>query len=137
MGLTKLLHVSNQLQSTNLDLTRASELITSTMATLSEMRNDKTWNHMFKYMKNVAKLHDIEVVVESMRLIRKRPRHLGLSDYIADSTIGHRDSLNTSQLLKVHTYYSVLDSMLTEMNHRFSEKNLQLMRAKESVDPTF
>ena len=75
-----------------------------------------------------TKLHDIEVVAESMRPIRKRPRHSGLSDYIMDSTTGHRDSLNTSQFLKV-TYYSVLVCMLTEMNRRFSEKNLQLMRA--------
>ena len=46
-----------------------------------------------------TKLHDIEVVAESMRPIRKRPRQLGLSDYIVDSTTGHRDSLNTSQFL--------------------------------------
>ena len=59
--------------------------------TLREMRSDGTWDHTFEYITDVAALHGIEVEHS------KRPRHSALpDDYVADSTIGQRDRLNTS-----------------------------------------
>lgn len=130
MGFTKLL--SDQLQSKDLDLASATDLVVSTMDTLREMRSDDKWNHTFKYITDVAALHGIEV--EEPRRRSKRPRYS--DDYVSDSTIGHRDPLNTSQSLKVNIYFPVLDHILSEMEHRFSETHLSTMKAVQACNPT-
>ena len=130
MSFTKCL--SDQLQSKDLDLTKATELVVSTMDTLQELRSDETWNHTFKYITDVAALHGIEPSRCSTRSYNS-----ALSDdYVVDSTIGHRSSLNTSQSLKVNTYFPVLDHILSEMKRRFSETHLGIMKAVQACNPT-
>ena len=68
MGTTKSL--SDQLQSKEIDLAAASDLILSTIDTLKKFRSDEAWDHTFNYIADVAKLHDIEI---EERRHRKRP----------------------------------------------------------------
>lgn len=70
MGLTKLLF--DQLQSKNLDLASATDLVVSTMDQLKEMRSNDMWDHTFKYISDVATLHGIEA--EDDRQPRKEQR---------------------------------------------------------------
>lgn len=58
MSITKLL--SDQLQSENLDLASAGELVLSTINTLMELRSDERWEQTFRYINDVATLHNIE-----------------------------------------------------------------------------
>ena len=70
MGMTKLL--SDQLQSSNLELTSATDFVVSAMDTLKQFRSDSTWDHTFKYITDVAALHDIEVEEERQRSSKQR-----------------------------------------------------------------
>ncbi len=70
LGITKSL--SDQLQSRDLDLHSAGELVISTNDTLILFRNDETWDHTFKYVKDVATLYNVEI--EKRRPTRQRRR---------------------------------------------------------------
>ena len=124
MSLTKSL--LDHFQSRDLDLVNPADLEASTMDTLKELRSDEKWEHTFQYIKDVAALHDIEA--EERQLCQRQPRPRG--DYAMDSTLGHREALNTSQSLKLSVYFPVLDHILSEMGRRFSERNLTIMKFK-------
>lgn len=140
MGMTKLL--SDQLQSSSLDLASATDLVVSTIQSLKELRSDNKWSGTFKYITDVATKYSIEVESDTGqgrggRGRSKRRRQSALSeDYIVDSTIGQRDSLNTSERLKVDIYFPVIDSMLSEMERRFSSIHLGIMKAIQACTPT-
>ena len=130
MSFTKSL--SDHLQSRDLDLVSAADLVTSTMQILKELRTDEKWEHTFKYINDVAALHDIEI---EERRRRRRPRPAVRDDYVTESTLGHRDPLNTSQSLKLDVYFPVLDHILSEMERRFSERNLEIMKGLQACSP--
>ena len=69
MSFTKSL--SDDLQSRDLDLVNAADLVASTMDMLKELRSDEKWEHTFQYIKDVAALHDIEA--EKRQLRQRRP----------------------------------------------------------------
>ena len=70
MGLTKSL--SDQLQSEEIDFALAADLVASTSDTLKTFRRDDTWDHTYKYITDVAALHNIQV--EELRR-RRQCRH--------------------------------------------------------------
>ena len=45
--------LSDKLQSTQLDLARAADLVSVTIETLEEFRSDKEWQKVFKYWDSV------------------------------------------------------------------------------------
>ncbi len=103
------------------------------MDTLKELRSDDTWNHTFKYITDVAAIHNIE---EERQHSKRKRRSAIQEDYVTDSTLGHREPLNTSQSLKRDIYYPVMDHMLSEMERRFSETNLGVMKGVQACNPT-
>ena len=58
--------LSDQLQSVNIDMAKAADLVTATIATLQEFRSDSAWNHLFKYVENVANLPEICVTPQRL-----------------------------------------------------------------------
>ena len=105
LGLTKSL--SDQLQSRDIDLCSASELIESTIGTLKSFRNEGTWKNTFEYIKTVADLHHIDM--EEVRPIRQRRRPQRMEDFISETSTGQREPLNNSQSLKQNIYFPVID----------------------------
>ena len=53
LSITK--HLSDALQSTNMDLAKAIDLVSATVETLEEFRSDCSWEHLFDYVETVAK----------------------------------------------------------------------------------
>ena len=51
--------LSDTLQSTQLDLARAADLVSVTIETLEEFRFDKEWQKVFQYCDSVCKIHNI------------------------------------------------------------------------------
>ncbi len=62
--------LSDQLQSPEIDLTFAADLVLSTSDTLRVLRNDNTWNQTFKY---IASINNIEAQEPRQR---KRARRM-------------------------------------------------------------
>ena len=65
--------LSDQLQSTGVDLATAGDLVNTTKSTLEEYRNDIMWEKVYNYAQSVADLHGIEVVSPIRQ--RRPPTH--------------------------------------------------------------
>jgi len=126
--------LSDSLQSTQIDLSKAANLVAATESTLQDFRTDDEWEKVFTYAKSVAEANSIDInnQVQSQRQ-RRTPRHF--DDGIVYQSIGARDTLSTSQHCKVAIYFPVLDSVLLEIRDRFSHNNVKLMKAISSTNP--
>ncbi len=70
-------HLSDQLQSSTLNFSSASEFVVATKSLLKEYRIIAYWQKLHEYAVDVAKLHDISITFNSLSTRkRKRPRHL-------------------------------------------------------------
>ena len=92
--------LSDQLQCTQMDLTKAADLILGRVSTLKEFRCDGQWNHLFKYANDVAKLHGIDVVL--LRPSRRKQLPSRLQDGLSWSLLElhHLHSLNISKIIQ-------------------------------------
>ena len=123
--------LSDVLQSTSLDLAKAADLVLGTIETLEDLRTDNYWDRLFTYVESVAKLHSIDIIRHRPSRKRKLPSRL-CNTVILEST-GSSETLTTSQEFKVGLYYPILDAFLMELNHRFSGRNVELMRAIHAI----
>ena len=58
-----------------------------------------------------------------------------MQDGIVLAPTGTREALSTSQQYKVNLYFPVIDSFLAELNRRFSQENIEIMRAIHAFNP--
>ena len=130
MGLTKAL--SDQLQKRDIDLAAAADLVVSTADTLRGMRSDTTWKQMYKYITDVAKLHNIDIELPK----RRRCRPNVIEGFVSLESSGQRECLDNSEVIKVNIYFPVLDVMLSEIDRRFTRVNLGLMKSLQACHPT-
>ena len=124
--------LSEQLQETKLDLAKAADLVLATTETLQEFRQDKSWEQLYDYAKSVADLNGINVETREQR-VRKLPRRL--HDTIVLESTGSRPDLATDDQYKVDLYYPILDSFLAEINRRFTNENVEVMKAIQACSP--
>ena len=125
--------MSDQLQSKSLDFASATSLVLSTKETLQELRTNESWEQTYTYIKSVADLHGIDEFFKDTRK-RKRPSRR-IQDSVLLESVGHRDSLSCSDCIKIDIYFPVLDHALSELEHRFSNCNLDLMRSVDACNP--
>ena len=127
--------LSDQLQSSTIDMAKAADLVCATVGILQDFRTDSKWEQLFKYVQDVASLHNIQTEVPGPRSQRSRQLPRRYEDGLVMETIGSRDGLMTSELLKISVYFPILDAMLSELDHRFAEKNLEHMRSIQACSP--
>ena len=133
LSITKSL--SDVLQSAGLDLAKAADLVSGTIETLEDLRTDNYWDRLFAYIESVAKLHSIDIIGHRPSRKRKHPSRLCNTDVVILESTGSSEALTTSQQFKVGLHYPILDAFLMELNHRFSGKNVELMRAIHACNP--
>ena len=129
--------LSDQLQSTKMNMAKAADLVTASIETLQEFRSDEEWDKLYKYVTDVAKLHDINEAPPRPRRQRRLPSRLSAEAnvIIALETIGFRETVTASNDYKICLYYPVLDAVILELNSRFAGKNLDLMRSIQCCNP--
>ena len=125
--------LSDQLQSIKINMAKAAELVTATIETVQLFRSDEEWGKLYKYVCDVAALHDITEA--SLRPQRQRRMPRRLNDVIIMETTGARKSVDSSEDLKVHFYFPILDAIISELQRRFDDKNLELMKVFQCCDP--
>ena len=124
--------LSDVLQSTKLDLAKAADLISGTIETIEVFRSGDEWEKVFAYCENVAQMHNIPTI-ECTRS-RRPPKRF--DDGVVLETTGVRDRGSTSDNYKISLYYPVLDSFLSELKRRFTNKNKAIMQALQTCCPT-
>ncbi len=118
-------------QNKDATLGRATEIITGTITSFEEKRNqfDLLWEEIQKF----ADEHDISL--EPVRVSKKRKQPERMKDYYTDSTLGKSAFLdsssdtNISDYWKINIYYQIMDNIIGNFKKRF--ENLPLA---ESVD---
>lgn len=125
--------LSDQLQSTRIDMAKAADLVNATIDTIKEFRSDSEWEHVFKYVQDVAALHHISMSPSRPQRRRQLPSRLEDS-LVLDST-GSREVVTTREQFKISLYSPILDAMFSELQRRFTNKNLELMRAIQACTP--
>lgn len=125
--------LSDQLQSVQLDLSSAANLVQATKSLVEEYRTDELWNKAYCYAKDVAELHSI--VVESICQSRRKKHPTRLSECMILESTGHREPLSTSVSYKTSLDYPVLVVFLAELSQRLDQKNLDLMHAIQACHP--
>ena len=99
------------------------------METLQQFRSDEEWNKLYKYVVDVASLHNIEIAPLRSQRQRKMPKRF--EDVIVLESTGSRETDD----YKISLYFPVLDAMISELCSRFEDKNVQIMRAIQCCNP--
>ena len=119
--------LSDQLQSVSNDMARAADLVEATIETLEDIRSDSSWDHLYKYTQDVAKLNNVPLLpVATGRPCHSKQIPKRLESGIVFQSTGSRQSVSIAEEFKVSLYFCILDSMLGELKHRFDKKNLTL-----------
>lgn len=126
--------LSDQLQSTTIDMARAADLAEATIETFEEFRTDAAWEHLFQYSKDVATLHNISSTLPRPQRQKRLPKRLEDGVLVLSGT-GSRDVMTSSAHFKISIYFPILDAMLSELQRRFNDKNLEQMKGIQSCNP--
>ena len=125
--------LSDLLQAEHLNYAAAAACIRATKETIQSLRCEEEWKKLWDEAVSMATNYG--VAVESMRPRRNRRLPERLEDAVLTAeTIGNRDA--PVQEYRVQVYYSTLDTILEEMNSRFSDTNLSLLCAMQALLPT-
>ncbi|CAF4096061.1 unnamed protein product, partial [Rotaria magnacalcarata] len=133
LGIIKVL--SDHLKSSSLDYVRGECLITSVIQQLKDLRNDESFNQIYEKVKEFCNSNDIDFV-QQYRSYRTTAVPARFQEFIIDSTIGQRETLQTSTDYLNRLYFPLIDCMLVELNDRFSSKTLSLMKSISTVYPS-
>ena len=125
---------SDSLQSSQIDLGKAADLVLATECTLQDFRTDSEWEKVFSFAKSVAEVNEVEInaAIQSCRQ-KQAPCHF--EDVIIYQSTGARGILSSSQHYKVNLYFPILDSVLLELRNQFSHNNIEIMKAISSINP--
>ncbi|KAI6658296.1 hypothetical protein LOD99_15565 [Oopsacas minuta] len=125
--------LSDYLQSPQVNLANATDLVSSTVSTLGYFRTDEEWEKIFRYSENVARSNNIDITKYQEPRQRRLPQHL--KDFTVFAPTGTRESLSNIQQYKVNLYFPILDTFLEELNRRFSKGSTDIMMAIHSFNP--
>ncbi|CAM4869410.1 unnamed protein product, partial [Rotaria socialis] len=118
----------------SLDYVRGECLITSVIGQLKDLRNDQSFNEIYEKVKEFCSSNEIDFV-QQYRSYRVAAVPIRFQEFIIDSTIGQRETLQTSTDYLNRLYFPLIDCMLVELNDRFSSKTLSLMKSISAVYP--
>ncbi|XP_011405787.1 PREDICTED: zinc finger MYM-type protein 1-like [Amphimedon queenslandica] len=129
--------LSDKLQCSSINLSLASELALATKSLLTEYRTTKYLNKLYEYAVEVAKLHDIIINSHSQRgTLGRRKRPSRLEECVVLKTVGSCDSVSTSEDMRCHFYFPILNKFLAELSNWFDEKNVDIIDGVSSCTPT-
>ena len=128
--------MSDELQSVSNGMARAADLVETTIEALEDICSDSSWDHLYKYTQDVAKLNNVPLLpVATGRPCHSKQIPKRLERGIVLQSTGSRQSVSIAEEFKVSLYFCILDSMLGELKHRFDKKNLEIMKAIKSCNP--
>ena len=124
--------LSNLLQSEKISYAAAASCIRATKATLVNLRSEETWCDIWEEAVSLAETCGISVTPLRHRRSHRLPSHLNES--FIDSSVGRSRDASIEDY-RTQVYFATLDVINEEMNDRFSELNLSLLKALEALIP--
>ena len=125
-------NLSNLLQSQTINYAAAATSISATKTSLETLRNETEWKGIWDSAVELAGRQ--EITITPIRSRRQRHPPSSLSHSVIDTTTGIRPDPATDYCTSI--YYASIDTLLGELNRRFSETNLLLLKSLQSLVPT-
>lgn len=130
LNLTKLL--SDMLQSPQLDLASAINLVQTVEDDLADRRGEAAWEKIWKESIDLAEACDIDLHEAPVRR-RRQPRRL--EGFSVEAPIGNRPKLVTQSDYCTQVYYPVIDRLKAELENRFSNDACRVLTGVAALNP--
>ncbi|KAI4831037.1 hypothetical protein KUCAC02_002638 [Chaenocephalus aceratus] len=125
--------LSDHLQSPDLQLASATDLVESVITSLSEKRNEKSWNDI---LDKAQALSTKTGILLQLRQERGQPQPAShLQEFVVDAPTGTLPPLTSSDDIRKHCYYPVIDRLVNEMKRRFSS-SCGVLQGASALNPT-
>jgi hypothetical protein len=119
--------LSELLQSPNLHLLSAVDLIETLRETFEEHRNeDEYFNELWNTVIHTCETCNIPRHPETPR---------ALNDSYVTSTLGHRSQVNGKDAFRTNIFLPIMDSIIGEMQKRFSTSSCNIMKGLQGLNP--
>lgn len=132
-------NLSDLLQSQSIDLSSAICLIQSSIDTFKDLRCDDRWELIWQEICSFSRHHNIEPNPPSRHCRQKRGPSRLRDFVITSETLGSNDNRDSTQSLsdcyKTSVYFATLDVILVEMNERFNDSTLTILKAVDALHP--
>ncbi|CAF4769458.1 unnamed protein product [Rotaria sp. Silwood1] len=116
------------------DLDSAQNLITTISEQLKLMRDENSFKDLFHRAITFGNENDVNMN-GSIRMRRKKTIPTRFKNGIVTLSVGHRDYNTSEENFRVTMYFPTIDSILIELNERFSCHNLQIANSISSLSP--
>ena len=124
-------NLSNLLQSKTINYAAAATSIAATKTSLESLQCESEWQRIWDSAVELADSQKITITPIRSRCQRQPPP--SLSHSVVETTTGVRDNATE---YRTSVYYPSIDTLLGELNSRFSETNLSLLKSLQSLVPT-
>ena len=121
-------NLCNLLQSRTINYAAAATSISATKTALETLRTEAKWQVLWDTAVQLAESQ--EITITPIRPRRQRQSPASLSNSVVETTTGVRNNITENH---TSVYYASIDSMLGELNNRFSETNLSLLHSLQSL----
>lgn len=101
---------------------------------ITEVRSEEEFQKLFKQIREFCISNDIDLNVK-LRQRRKITVPIRFKDCLVTSTLGQREVIGSEGEYRSRIFYPVIDSILIEMNDRFSKSNMEILRGISSLSP--
>ncbi|CAF1325117.1 unnamed protein product [Rotaria magnacalcarata] len=132
--LGKIKILSNQLKSKSLDFGTAHSLISAVINQISELRNEEEFSKLYDQIIEFSGENNIDLN-NKMKERRARKTSTRFNNCLITCTIGQREEINNKNKYRIFVFYPVIDSILIEINDRFSKTNMDILRSVSSLSP--
>ncbi|XP_053286397.1 zinc finger MYM-type protein 1 isoform X2 [Pleuronectes platessa] len=126
--------LSDMLQSTKIDLTKAVELAETLQQTLREYRSEPSFETVWGEVLDICQSNSIPTSQPTCKRARQVARTLQSS--VVTSTLGQHTEPDNKESFRVKVYYSIIDCMIGEMERRFSKINCEIMKGIQAFNPS-
>ncbi|KAL4620489.1 hypothetical protein ACB092_06G158100 [Castanea dentata] len=111
------------LQCQSQDILNAMNFVSSTKALIQKFKVEE-WDNLLTTMKSCCEARDIDVLDMNARYVERG----GLARY-------QQDDFAIEHHYRVDIFYAAIDSILQELNHRFSKHAVELLNLSSALDP--
>ncbi|CAF4122768.1 unnamed protein product, partial [Rotaria magnacalcarata] len=132
--LGKIKILSDQLKSKSIDFGKAHTLISAVIHQINELRSQEEFSTLFGQITAFCVENNIELNVK-VKQRRQTTISTRFKNCSVTSTIGQREKIDNDSKYRDFIFYPVIDSILVEMDDRFSKSNMEILRGISSLSP--
>ena len=122
--------LSDLLQSEQINYAAAATCIEATKTTSTSLRTESEWQKIYDTAVEIAESNNISIPLTQQR---RRAPPASLSSIAIQETTGMRANIGE---YRTSIFYATIDSLIGELNSRFSETNIAILQSLQSLIPS-